>query len=465
MNNNENNDRSHTENHDFQHGYHSGLESVEKHTYEGYLSSQVNFEYLSRQLVEKKQEFSDLEKTIEHVKTRFKEAYDGLQDRLLKVNLAEKNKDRIESQMTENEGFIQQFTDKRISVGHKYSLFAGFIYLFAGLSFVAGDLIISHEIVAYALNIRNNFEAWAFAVGLAMVSVLLKPAYERLIENPYSENPSPRSKRVYAWFKGITVIFAVATLFILGWFRYEAYKTDKMKESVNKSIKQLQNQIVDPLNPSAALSPEVTAQIESKMKVFDALNEKLVNSPWALASFVLSGVLFALAGAICLGIAFPVLQCYWQRWLQIDPKLKRLRKEKKRLTTDLQAIEIEMAVQIVQKNILENDLRLLPTLASLQSQKETFVEEIEAIENETRLAETDSRIGAFNDGFGKGSMVREVINEDEVNQFMRDNYFDVNTLAHKAKSSLGDKAIFSKRPNLRPHQQLRKLISEDFSEE
>lgn len=463
--NNENNDPSHTENYDFQHGYHSGLESVEKHTYEGYLSSQVNFEYLSRQLVEKKQEFSDLEKVIDHVKTRLKESYDGLQDRLLKVNLASKNKDRIEVQVTENEGSIQQFTDKRISVGHKYSLFAGFIYLFAGMSFVAGDLIISHEIVAYALNIRNNFEAWAFAVGLAMVSVLLKPAYERLIENPYSNNPSPRSKRVYAWFKGVTVVFAVATLFILGWFRYEAYKTDKMKESVNKSIKQLQNQIVDPLNPSAPLPPEITAQIASKMKVFDALNEKLVNSPWALASFVLSGILFALAGAICLGIAFPVLQCYWQRWLQIDPKLKRLYKEKKCLVADLQAIEIEMAEQIVHKNILENDIKLLPNLESLKAQKEALFEEIKQIEERTQLAETDSRIYAFNDGFGKGSMVREVINEDEVNQFVRDNYFDTSTLAHKAKNSSSDKAIFSKRPNLRPHQQLRKLISEDFSED
>lgn len=461
----ENKDPSHTENYDFQHGYHSGLESVEKHTYEGYLSSQVNFEYLSRQLVENKQELSELEKVIDHVKNRFKEAYDGLQDRLLKVNLAAKNKDRIESQVAENDGFIQEFTNKRISVGHKYSLFAGFIYFFAGISFVAGDLIISHEIVAYALNIRNNFEAWAFAVGLAMVSVLLKPAYERLIENPYSENPSPRSKRVYAWFKGVTVVFAVATLFILGWFRYEAYKTDKMKESVNKSIKQLQNQIVDPLNPSAPLPPQVLQQIELKMKVFDALNEKLVNSPWALASFVLSGILFALAGAICLGIAFPVLQCYWQRWLQIDPKLKRLRKEQKRLTTDLQAIEVELAEQIVQKNILENDLKLLPSLHSLQSQKETLLEEIKQLEERTQLAETDARIGAYNDGFGKGSMVRDVINEDEVNQFVRDNYFDTSTLAHKAKSSSGDKAIFSKRPNLRPYQQLRKLISEDFSEE
>ena len=463
--NSENNDPSHTENYDFQHGYHSGLESVEKHTYEGYLSSQVNFEYLTRQLVEKKQELSDVENVIGVVKIRFKEAYDGLQERLLKVNLASKNKDRIESQVTENGGFIQQFTDKRISVGHKYSLFAGFIYFFAGISFVLGDLIISHEIVAYALNIRNNFEAWAFASGLAMVSVLLKPAYERLIENPYSENPSPRSERVYVWFKGVTVVFAVATLFILGWFRYEAYRTDKMKESVNKSIKQLQNQIVDPLNPSAALPPEVLQQIDSKMKIFDALNEKLVNSPWALASFVLSGILFALAGAICLGIAFPVLQCYWQRWLQIDPKLKRLRKEQKRLTIELQAIETELAAQIIQKNILENDLKLLPSLESLHIQKQNLHEEIKAVENETRLAETDARIGAYSDGFGKGLMVRDVINEDEVSQFVRSNYFDTSTLAHKAKSSSGDKAIFSKRPILRPHQQLRKLISEDFSEE
>ena len=463
--NSENNDPSHTENYDFQHGYHSGLESVEKHTYEGYLSSQVNFEYLTRQLVEKKQELSDVENVIGVVKIRFKEAYDGLQERLLKVNLASKNKDRIESQVTENGGFIQHFTDKRISVGHKYSLFAGFIYFFAGISFVLGDLIISHEIVAYALNIRNNFEAWAFASGLAMVSVLLKPAYERLIENPYSENPSPRSERVYVWFKGVTVVFAVATLFILGWFRYEAYRTDKMKESVNKSIKQLQNQIVDPLNPSAALPPEVLQQIDSKMKIFDALNEKLVNSPWALASFVLSGILFALAGAICLGIAFPVLQCYWQRWLQIDPKLKRLRKEQKRLTIELQAIETELAAQIIQKNILENDLKLLPSLESLHIQKQNLHEEIKAVENETRLAETDARIGAYSDGFGKGLMVRDVINEDEVSQFVRSNYFDTSTLAHKAKSSSGDKSIFSKRPILRPHQQLRKLISEDFSEE
>jgi hypothetical protein len=457
----------HTEKYDFQHGYHGGLESVDKNSYEGYLSSQVSFEWASKQLSDKKKELIDLEQHINDVKIRFKQAFDALQDRLLKIGLASKNKEKIDQQLVENKERTDTLTEQRKAVAHKYSLFAGIIYFLAGISFVAGDLIISHEIVAYALNIRNDTEAWAFAIGLAMLSILLKPAYERLIETPYSEANSHQSKKVYIWFKAVTVVFAVATLFILGWFRYEAYKTDKMKENVNKSIKQLQNQAFDPLNPTAPLSATITKQIDEKLKTYDLLNANLVNSPWALTSFVLTGILFALAGAICLGIAFPVLQCYWMRWLQIDPHLKRLRKEKEKLRTELQEIEKDLAEQIIHKNIYENDLALLPTFDSLDFQKKTLIEEIKDIERETRLAETDSRIGAFNDGFEKGSMVREVISDDEVNQFVRENYFDTATLASKAKASSagGDKAIFSKRPNLRPHQQLRKLISEDFQEE
>ena len=46
--------KSHAEKYDFQHGYTSGLESVDKNNYEGYLSSQVNFEWLDKQLQEQK---------------------------------------------------------------------------------------------------------------------------------------------------------------------------------------------------------------------------------------------------------------------------------------------------------------------------------------------------------------------------------------------------------------------------
>jgi hypothetical protein len=53
--------KSHAEKYDFQHGYTSGLESVDKNNYEGYLSSQVNFEWLDKQLQEQKHELNKLE--------------------------------------------------------------------------------------------------------------------------------------------------------------------------------------------------------------------------------------------------------------------------------------------------------------------------------------------------------------------------------------------------------------------
>ncbi|WP_044173873.1 hypothetical protein [Flectobacillus major] len=454
--------KSHTENYDFQHGYSSGLESVDKNTYEGYLSSQVNFEWLNRQLHEKKQELLAIDQAIEQAKIRFKTAFDALQERILKVSLAGKNKERLETELFEIEESQHALQKRRLGSAHKYSLLAGIVYLVAGISFVAGDLIISHEIVAYALNIHNTFEAWAFAVGLAMVSILLKPAYERLIESPYAEEKDNKAKVIYTWFKGITVVFSVATLFVLGWFRYEAYKTDKMKEGINKAIKNLNNQVFDPLNPTAPPPPEVRQQIEQKMQSFDLLNQNLVNSGWALASFVLSGVLFALAGAICLGIAFPVLQCYWYRWVQIDPQLKRLTKARKAIIPQIQQFDNELAEHIIQKNILENDLTLVDSTEKLEAARTEMIAEIKYIQEQIRLSETDARIASYNDGFGKGSMVREAINEDELHQFVRESYFTTANLASKAKSSSPEKALFSKRPTLRPHQQLRKLISEDF---
>ncbi len=457
--------KSFTENPDFQHGYSNGLEDVDKQTYEGYLSSQVHVEWLQQQLQQKKQELHTTDERIEQRKTRYKQAFDSLQDKLLKISLASKQKERLEAELFDLDESQHSLQKKRLASAHTYSLFAGIVYFVAGVAFVTGDLIISHEIVAYALNIHNTNEAWAFAVGLAMISVLLKPAYERLIESPYSEQRQTGTPKSYIWFKGITVAFALATLFVLGWFRYEAYKADKAKEHINRTIKSLNNQVFDPLNPTAPPPPAIQAQIEQKMREFDSINQQLINSGWALASFVLSGLLFALAGAICLGIAFPVLQCYWYRWLQIDPQLRRLHKKRQKLMPLIQAEETTLSENIVQKNILEHELQLDNDQSELVSQQKDIIEDIKYLQEQLRLAQTDARIASYNDGFGKGSMVRDAINQDELQQFVRENYFNISNLATKAKNASPEKALYSRRSSLRPYQQLRKLISDDFSSE
>jgi hypothetical protein len=414
-------------NSDFQHGYSMGMENayqekVEDETapYEGYLSSQVSYEWLHDRLSEKRAEVAKIDAEIEQIKTNRKTTFDKLQEFTLgeqvyiqKCNLANK-------EFEANALKISQLEAKKQKNETPYSLFSGILYFLAGIAFVTGDLIISHEIVAYALNIRNNIEAWSFAVGLAMLSVLLKPAYERLVEQPYLTDYNAKTKRIYGIFQGFLLVFSIGTMLVLGWFRYEAYKTDKLKEGINKQIKsiQLNAQPLDALGGGQAENNQaLIQQLDEKMKIYDKLNLDLVNSPWALLSFILSGVLFAIAGAICLGIAFPVLHAYWYRWLQASPALKKAQKTHIRLKEALQLAEKELADQTIQKNILQNELENFLNIEDLKTEKKSYLIEIEHLLNDIKQFDIDRRIHTFTDGYEKGMSNRSQMSDDEYEDF------------------------------------------------
>jgi uncharacterized small protein (DUF1192 family) len=450
---------------DYQHGYTGGIEGVDRGSYEGYLSSFVSNEWVIERLSEKKTELAELRQTQNEIIAKRKVSFDSLQGHLLGLNQTSKRTYEVQQAVAETEQETKFLKEKRANSATHYSLLAGFIFLLAGISFIFGDLIISHEIVAYALNIRNSNEAWAFAIGLAMISVLLKPGYDRLIEGPYQTDNSPHIKKRYGRFKVALSIFSVATLLVLGWFRYEAYRTDKLKEAINKSIKNLQLNAIDPLTGAPINSPELTDKIEAALRDSDSLNLILVNSPWALLSFVLSGVLFAVAGAVSLGMALPVLQSFWYRWLQIDPRLWRLRRRHRKLMKQLNAEEKVLSEQLAQKNIMENDLSVFPSLDELKEKEKALRKEIEQLEEERKLALTDTRIHAYNDGHARGEIARNIMSEEEFEQW-RNSHLTVTNLALRAKSTISDRAIpRTKSSGMRPHQAIRKAITDRFDEE
>jgi hypothetical protein len=191
----------------------------------------------------------------------------------------------------------------------------------------------------------------------------------------------------------------------------------------------------------------------------------LVNSPWALLSFILSGVLFAIAGAVSLGMALPVLQSFWYRWLQIDPRLWRLKRRRKKLNKEMEVLQAELAGQLTQKNILENDLSTLPSLEVLKEEDQKLKEEIESLEEERKLAFTDYRIHAYGDGYARGGIVRDIMSEEEFEQW-KNSHLTVSNLALRAKSNPGDRAVTrSKSSGMRPHQVIRKAITDRFDDE
>ncbi|RRB00813.1 hypothetical protein [Larkinella rosea] len=459
---------------DFQHGYTSGVEGTDRQNYEGYLSSQVSDEWMKERVDGKRDEIRQIDQQLADTTALRREAYDRLQDHVMQTTLAGKNAELLEADIKTVEEERTKLKERRENTASEYSLLAGLIFVAAGISFVAGDLIISHEIVAYALNIRNNVEAWMFAVGLAMVSILLKPAYDRLIEEPYNTNATPEAARRYGWFKMGLAVLSIITLVILGWFRYDAYRTDKLKEAINKSIKNIQLNAtpLDPTNPNPVTDQRVLQKIEQQLQQSDELNLQLVNSPWALMSFVLSGVLFALAGAVCLGIGLPVLQKFWFRWLQVDPRLWRLRRRRNRLEKKYQVAQQEVAKHLTQKNIMDHELEVLPSLDELRQRKQQLTNDIDRLIDDRKLARTDSRIASFNDGYEKGQAARQAMSEEEYNQF-RNGFFSVSNLATKARSSSDQERLASDKTNyanprpingLRPHQAVRKRFAEGLDD-
>jgi uncharacterized protein YoxC len=450
---------------DFQHGYTSGVEGVNRETYEGYLSSQVNKDWLTERIQEKRTELTATEQAIDEVTESNRTAYSNLQNHALQVERLDKQVKQREAARQALQTDIDSLRERRAKASPDYSLLAGLLFLVAGISFLAGDLIISHEIVAYALNIRDTNEAWAFAVGLAMVSILLKPAYDRLIEKPYLENPE-QNRTKYERFKIGIAIFSVLTLAVLGWFRYEAYRTDQLKSAINKSVRQLQLN-TDPSAATQTLDAATLAKIEKQLSESSELNLALVNSPWALLSFVLSGILFALAGAVCLGIALPVLSAFWFRWLQADPKIWKLRRRLKRLDKEIAPLEAQLTEQRTRENVLQHDLDLLPALNELREQRRSIINELNDLLAELKLAQTDSRISNFNDGYGQGEATRTVLNDDEQQQLRRELHdlhtssrINSNRTYERTAGPSAEKGQNGKSQDLRPHQTIRKFLSD-----
>ena len=450
-------------NEDFQHGYETGVENVEKSTYEAYLGSHTNFEWLEKRIDEKREEVAKINTDIEAAISKRQTSFEKLQTYLMGISTHNQKVVYLKDVIAANLQRIEKLEARIADQSTPYSLFAGILYLLAGIAFVTGDLIISHEIVAYALNIRDNYEAWAFAIGLAMLSVLLKPAYERLVEQPYLREYSAKTKRIYGIFQGFLMVFAIGTMIVLGWFRYEAYKTDKLKDGINKQIKamQLESQPLDPTMAQPANNQALVQKIDEQLKAYNKLNIDLVSSPWAMLSFVLSGVLFAVAGAICLGIAFPIVQTYWYKWLQAGPMIKKIRKRNEKVYPELRVAEQELAEQIVQKNIVENDLSLLPNLDELREEKKALQKDIMSLLESSKLADADRRINTFNDGYAKGQTNRTEMTDDEYEDYR-------SSTVRQMRNVQDDKVERSpkvyRNNGLRPHQALRKAITNDFNQ-
>jgi hypothetical protein len=222
-----------------------------------------------------------------------------------------------DKQIAENSAKIEELKDIVASLKLKIkdiilenSLLALVLMLVAALAFISADFVISYTVVSTQLYLDGeifedykifgfNPSPFIFALALAAIPFLLKPAYDRLIEQPYKLNKNKN------YFNVLIILITLASLGLLvntGFVRLKDFED--------------QNKIEEIIVNDGGGMPFVTGS--------EPPIPKNAKKPEYFIPFVVvvSGVLFAFGGAILLGMGLPELRKRVKRaWLKVVLKI------------------------------------------------------------------------------------------------------------------------------------------------
>ena len=379
---------------EFAHGYENGKLALDKQHYESFLTNQVHYNQTLDKTQHRRSELAELEAHMQEARKETGQWVEQLQRHAHRIPLKEHQAEILRNAAEQAAAERERLREQRKATRNDNPFLIGLFYVLAGLLFIVGDLIVSKDIVAYAFGFKG-FEAWSFAGGLAALSLLLKPAYERLIEHYYEEGKPKR----YIYFKMVLLFFALTTLAVLGLYRYDAYRVDKMKAFLNNEAAYLQS-------GAGSNSPTLIAKLDSLRRQRLQLNNELLNDPWGAWSFVLTGILFAVSGAVSLGVGTPIVQTYWKRWVQIPIRIRQAKRAERKLTKELAQAETELSEEKTQKAIAESHLAMFNRPEEIKQQMQEIRTELRDLLDQQSAHDVERRVSQYNDGYARGKTDR-----------------------------------------------------------
>lgn len=303
--------------HAYGYGQVDGTAGVSSEHYQAYIGWSLEEERLQRLLTEAEERLHAAEARYVHTR----DLLPTIAARTQEQHAAELRRSALGEEIHGLDEAIERVEGERRQKASRGSLFSGTLYLSVALIFVLADVIVARQIVADALKFTKGElfginESWLFALGLAMISVLLKPVYDRLVEEKYLDGTG---RRTYAWVMIGVSFFALATLFVMGAFRSEAFA--------------LQSQIDSLLRTNG--SPDEIRR----------LGDTLASSRLGGWANVLSGMLFAVAGAVSLGMGSRHFQDYWQIRRRLARESERLQARRDTVRSESRHLGNEMATR------------------------------------------------------------------------------------------------------------------------
>ena len=347
----------------YDHGFTNGLLRIEAQDFETFAEESEKLRFIRHQLylVESEaQELRHTKATVTSERLSFTRA--RLEAEARQQTLTQQLQ-RAEEKRKENRTEQVAIDEEKSKLKPAYAWPPAILYLLAGFVFIAADIAVMHDVTRNGLNMDGEYEPWLFAIGLAFVAFLIKPAVDRILEKPYANN-----ENVHLNHKALKVFAGAAliTLGIMGYFRSEATSIDNQKTELGREVSKLrkQKQKLEVEEVNVAPINKQIAEVQEKIQQVDSAR---ANSLSMRIGLVLASMLFAIASAVCLGIAFPAINNLHRSQFVLRNRRRKLVVNSTPLEEVVTSLETQLAEEQQRQKLLTFTFEELADLSLLES--------------------------------------------------------------------------------------------------
>jgi hypothetical protein len=289
----------------------------------------------------------------------------------------------------------------------------------------------------------HGWQGFVFALGLAFTAFLIKPTIDRWLEKPFQASGF-KLKLLYKIVLFAITIVGLFMLYSLGKFRSDSEIAQKELATISVQMPNYE--------PSSPGFKALQAQ-------YDSIQKSLDENQNGQTGLILSGMLFAIGGAICLAIAFGSLKQLILRHCTLPVQLRRVKKAIKIQDQQIAALRSEHTTvkaeqEKAERRLSTNEIPILTeALKQLRAEHSILLSEFYQVQYEKERA-------LYLDGKNKGEKYQ--IEGELLYKISGNDHFSpyLNKMDEKGKTE----PLTPTRPyTRRPFVKMRKMIADNFN--
>lgn len=354
-----------------------------------------------------------------------------------------------ENQVARLQGKIEKVANKHAGLSEKrehirpeYAWLPALFFLIAGLVFVGADIVVTRDITASGFDMAG-VDGWLFSFGLAFTAFLIKPFLDRVYEKPFQQS-GHLLRTSFRILLLMIVLAGIVMLFFLGSFRSDA---KNIKAEINKNT-----EVIKTLE--AAYPVDADKVNDARVRIERSV-QNLSENPAGKTGLILSGILFAIGGGLCLSVAFPSLTALLNRYYFLPLRIGFLQTSKRMLNARLRRRMLELTKNRETVKLAETELELL-SIPELEAQFKKSQEQEEATADQIYGEKALRDQLLYLDGKERGGKYRL---EGDLTYKLRQSASELEDMDFSSRSGHVKRSTKYSR---RPYVKLRKLLANSF---